>query len=510
MQQRLALAVALVLTTILAGCGGKKEVAVGATPDPIRLTLSDAASIIKNRRTSSFVLTQLYVTRAERASDLNAFITIDRQNALLTAQQRDDELSQGRTRGPLHGVPIVVKDNIHVAGMPNTAGTIALKNFVPTTNAPVVQRLIDAGAIVIGKTSMHELAFGISGYNEAYKTGDDFGTRNPYDPRRFAGGSSSGTGAAIAARLAPGGLGSDTGGSVRIPAGVTGIAGFRPTTGRYPGHGVTPITHSRDTPGPMGITVEDVALLDSVITGEKQPITRASLSGLRVGFYRKFHFAGLDEDTSAVVEDVLKRLRGAGVELVAIEMSELPNLADRTRFAMALYDAKDDMEAYLRNFNTGVTLDQLVGSIASKDVKGTYQNLVMPRKVPTPNGVIDAGPAYVAAMSEAYPRLWKYMDDIFNNNRVDVIIYPTTPAVAAMQGPDASNVETFLKFIRNTDPTSVAGLPSLSIPAAIGPSTDMPVGIEIAGPRGSDRRVLAIGMAIEDLLGRMPPPKRDR
>src|SRR6266550_1340412 len=171
---------------------------------------------------------------------------------------------------------------------------------------------------------------------QAYLTAPPIGTRNPYDRTRIAGGSSSGTGAAIAARLAPGGLGSDTGGSVRIPAGLTGGAGLRPTLGRYRQDGVTPIAHSRDTVGPMAQTVAGVALLDSVVMHGKVPPT-ASLSGVRLGIYRAYFFADLDADTRANVDAALEKLKAAGVTIVEVDMPDLKALNDRVSFPVALY-----------------------------------------------------------------------------------------------------------------------------------------------------------------------------
>src|SRR5437763_10091395 len=235
---RAALAVST-LIVLLAGCVSTPQ----RPSDLTELGVADAAALIRARKITSVELTQAYLARAEANRDLNAFITLDRAAALEAARRADAAL--GTAKGVLHGVPLVVKDNTHVAGLPNTAGTPALRDFVPKEHAPTVKRLVDAGAVILGKTNMHELAFGISGYNEAFYTAQPIGTRNPYDRTRIAGGSSSGTGAAIAARLAPGGLGSDTGGSVRIPAGLTGGAGLRPTIGRYRQDGVTPISHSR-------------------------------------------------------------------------------------------------------------------------------------------------------------------------------------------------------------------------------------------------------------------------
>jgi len=476
--------------------------------DVTQLSLTDAATLIHARQLTSVELTQAYIARANANPGLNVYVTLDRAGALAAAQRADADLATIKRLGPLHGVPLVVKDNTHVAGLPNTAGTPALRGFIPKANAPTVQKLVDAGAVILGKTNMHELAFGISGYNEGFFTGQPIGTRNPYDRTRFAGGSSSGTGAAIGARLAPGGLGSDTGGSVRIPAALSGGAGLRPTIGRYSQDGVTPISHSRDTVGPMGQTVADVALLDAVITGGRPPAP-APLSGVRLGVYRGYFFKDLDVDTRAVTDAALEKLRRVGVTIVDVDMPDLQKANDAASFPVALYEAYDDLKAYLAKYQTGVSVEQVAAQIESKDVKATYDGLVVPRKLPAPNGVVvDAAPLYAAAMREARPALLKVFTDTFQRYGIDALIGPTTPAVAATQGPEASSLPTFLLFIRNTDPGSNAGIPGLTIPAGLGSSTGLPVGISLDGPRDSDQRLLAIGIAIERVLGRTPPPGR--
>src|SRR4030095_14220819 len=306
--------------------------------DITQLSVVDAAQLIRDKKVTSVERTQASLTRAEANRDLNAFITLDRAGALAAAQRADADLAAGRNKGPLHGVPLVVKDNVHVAGLPNTAGTPGLKEFVPRETAPTAQRLVEAGAVLLGKTNMHELAFGISGYNEGFFTAQPIGTRNPYDRTRIAGGSSRGTGAAVGRRVGPGGLGSDPGGSVRIPAALTGGAGLRPTIGRYSQDGVTPISHSRDTVGPMAQTVADVALLHSVIVGRGVP-TPVSLSGVTLGVYRGYYWADLDGDTNAVMDTALTKLRQAGVTIVDVDMPELKKLNDAASFPVALYEA---------------------------------------------------------------------------------------------------------------------------------------------------------------------------
>jgi Asp-tRNA(Asn)/Glu-tRNA(Gln) amidotransferase A subunit family amidase len=502
MRVRSAVAI-LIAVLAAAGC-----VTIPPRPaDLTQLSLTDAATLIREGMVTSAELTQAYIARADANPGLNAYIVLDRAGAMAAARRADADVAARKSLGTLHGVPLVVKDNTHVAGLPNTAGTPALRGFVPKANAPTVQKLVDAGAVILGKTNMHELAFGISGYNEGFFTAEPIGTRNPYDRTRIAGGSSSGTGAAIGGRLAPGGLGSDTGGSVRIPAALSGGAGLRPTIGRYSQDGVTPISHSRDTVGPMGQTVLDVALLDSVITGGRPPAP-APVSGVRLGVYRGYFFKDLDVDTRAVMDASFEKLRRVGITIVDVEMPDLQKANDAASFPVALYEAYDDLKAYLAKYQTGLSVEQVAAAIASKDVKATYDGLVIPRKLPAPNGVVDAAPAYAAAMRDARPALLKIYTDTFQRYGIDALIGPTTPAVAATQGPEASSEPTFLLFIRNTDPGSNAGIPGLTIPAGLGSSSGLPVGISLDGPRGSDLRLLAIGIAIERVLGRTPPPGR--
>jgi indoleacetamide hydrolase len=497
---RAAIALSIVLA-VTAGCASTQ----GRPIDVTQIGVADAAAMIRARQITSVELTQAYLARAQANRDLNAFITLDEEGALKAARHADRQIALNLAKGVLHGVPLVIKDNTHVAGLPNSAGTPALRDFVPREHAPTVKRLVDEGAVILGKTNMHELAFGISGYNEAFFTAQPIGTRNPYDRTRIAGGSSSGTGAAIAARLAPGGVGSDTGGSVRIPAGLTGGAGLRPTIGRYSQEGVTPIAHTRDTVGPMALTVADVALLDSVVMRGTVP-PAASLDGVRLGVYRDYYFADLDDDTRTVINATLDKLRATGVTIVEVDMPQLKKLNDAVSFPVALYEAYDDLKTYLAKYQTGKTVEQVAAQIASKDVKGTYETLVVPRKLPGPNGVIDASPIYAAAMTAGRPALAKHFVDTFQKYAIEALVAPTTPAVAVAQGPQASSLETFLRFIHNTDPGSNAGIPGLTIPAGLGPSTRLPVGLSLDGLRNSDERLLAIGIAIEKLLGRTPPP----
>lgn len=495
---------ALPLSLCLAAMGFSAHAQTSA-PDITTLTASDAVRQICAGTLSSEQLVSAYLAQAKTKANLNAFITLDEAGALKAARAADSSRRRGGICKPLAGLPVVIKDNIQVQGLPATAGTPALKAFVPAADAPVVAKLRTAGAVIMGKTNMHELAFGVTGFNPTFQTGPEVGVRNAYDPTRIAGGSSSGNGTALGARMASAALGTDTGGSVRIPCAFNGCASLRPTMGRYSQQGIAPISHTRDTAGPMALSMADVALLDRVIAGGK-PIKPANLKRVRLGVAPAF-YANLDADTRAATDAALAKLRAAGVTLVDVEMPKLMELNGAVGFPVALYEAHDDMVAYLAKYPTGIDIAKLTAGIASPDVKGTFEGLVIPRKLPAANGVVDAKPAYDNAMRVARPQLQKLYSDTFAKYRLDALVFPTVTRVALAATPEASSPENFGALIQNTDPGSNAGIPGVQLPSGLGATTGLPVGLELDGPAGSDRKLLAVGMAVEEVLGRLPAPK---
>jgi indoleacetamide hydrolase len=499
---------ALLLSVIVAGvtpCASLIPSRAAQAPELDTLTAQQAAADLCAGKFTSTALVSAAIARAKANPNLNAFITLDEAGAMKAAAAFDAGHRKRSACKRLGGVPIVIKDNIEVAGLPASAGTPALKGFVPKQDAPVAAKLRAAGAIIIGKTNMHELAFGISGYNSGFKTGSEAGVRNAYDHSRIAGGSSSGTAAAIGSRMVTAGLGTDTGGSVRIPCALNGCASLRPTVGRYPQTGIAPISHTRDTAGPMASTMADVALLDRIIAGGGG-IAPVNLKQVRIGV-EKTMLANLDGDTEAAFRASLDKLKSAGVTVVDVEMPKLGELNGQVGFPVALYEAYDDMVAYLKHTGTGITIEELAKQISSPDVKGTYDGLVIPRKLPGPNNtVVDAKPAYDAAMATARPALQALYKDTFAKNKLDAIAFPTAPKVAIASNPDSSSLANFLLFIQNTDPGSNAGVPGIQVPVGLGTSSKLPVGLELDGPSGSDRKLLAIGMALDKLFGRLPPP----
>lgn len=292
---------------------------------------------------------------------------------------------------------------------------------------------------------------------------------------------------------------------MRIPCAYNGCSSLRPTVGRYPQQGILPISHTRDTAGPMALAMSDVELLDRVITGAP-PVRGAPLKRLRLGLVKQF-VSGLDADTQQAFDAAVAKLKTAGVTMVELDLPQVTELNNAVSFPVALYEPFDDVGAFLAHTGTGITLQALAQQIASPDVKGTYQGLVIPRKLPGPdNTVVDAKPAYDNAMHTARPALQKLYRDAFAQHKLDAFVFPTVPQIPIAANPDASSVPNFFAIIRNTDPGSNAGVPGVQVPIALGASSRLPIGLELDGPAGSDRRLVAIGMAVESVMGRLSPP----
>ncbi|CAN1525434.1 GatA Asp-tRNAAsn/Glu-tRNAGln amidotransferase A subunit and related amidases [Burkholderiaceae bacterium] len=510
----------------LTACGGDSA---STSEDPLlALTATQVVTSIKNGTLKAETYMAAMIARAKAASGLNGMIFLNESEALKAAKAVDAAKTAGTPLGALAGLPIVVKDNINTKDMKTTGGTSSLRNFQPTSNAPSVQKLLDAGAIILGKSNLHEWAFGITTTNFTLGT-DQSGLatragKNPYDTSRIPGGSSGGTAIAVAARFAPAGLGTDTGGSTRVPASFCGIAGFRPSVGdggtdrRYRDtvNDALPISTTRDTVGPMGRTVADIALLDAVITGGTVPTAKA-LKGLKIGIPAAF-WTGLDDSVKPVAEAAKKKLADAGVVFVEADLTGIMALNDSVSFPIALHEPVNAIPAYLNANNAPVrTVAAVIAGLASPDVQGAFGAIAGDVFGPAPgNGAYDAAMVPVTGGRAQLQKLYK---DYFLEKDVACVLFPTTllaaPKIDAAKGSDKlsytvggveqKDKDTFGTCIRNTDPCTNAGLPSLSIPAGM-TAGGLPVGMEIDGPLGSDANLLAIGMAIEAVWGSVKTP----
>lgn len=472
-------------------------------PSPLtEMTIATISSALRQGDITSVELVKACLERAEQGKELNVFITLDAKKALADAQEADEQRKNGQVMKPLSGIPIVIKDNIHTSGLRSTAGTPAFSDYIPSEDAPTVAKLREAGAIILGKTNMHELAFGATGYNQAFNTGRAMGVRNAYDPSRIAGGSSSGSAAALGARMACGALGTDTGGSLRIPPALNGCVALRPSMGRYSSLGIIPIAASRDTVGPMALSMEDLTLLDSIITDEFE-LPKLKAHELRLGLAQEF-WRNLDADTKQLAEATIEQLKFHGVTFVSIEDAGLQALNEPVGFAVVIHEAYDCMVKYLNDYEHGIRIEDLAQRICSPDVRAIYDEWVLPRKIPTADGLVDVAPLYHVAQNGGRELLRKRYQELFTLHKLDALIFPTTAIVAPLANDDIYQAANFERLIQNTEPAASAGIPSLQLPAGLGTSTGLPVGMELDAPMGSDRRLLAIGQILENILGRVP------
>jgi len=460
-------------------------------------TAREAVSAMARRQISAVEYATALLERTEVWSGIGAFVTLDADHVMAEARRADT----GRVAGPLAGLPIAFKDAIGTQQLPTTAATPALREHRPSEDAQVVADLRTAGAYVYGKLNMHELSYGITSNNQAYGP-----VRNPHGPDYIPGGSSGGAGAAVAACLVPVAVGTDTGGSVRIPAALCGTVGFRPSTGRYPQSGIIPVSHTRDTAGPLARSVDDVALVDATVTRVADHLEMPTPSDIRLGVPNNHYLDNMHPDTQAVFEARLSELRQVGFELVPVDVDSVQPPLRGCGFPIAIWETKTDLTAYLKaQIGEERTLKDLIDRVASPDVRAALTGLLDPE-------FENMAPSYQDAIKTRRPALQKSFAQCFSTGRLDALIFPTTVLPAALIGEDetvslnGAEVPTFATFIHNTDPGSIAGLPGISLPAGL-TQGGLPVGIELDGPANSDRHLLAVAQVVES---QWPPIRHPR
>ncbi len=471
----------------VAGTSGR-ALAGGASAgkDGLPKSVVEAGKLFRSGSLTSKQLTEAYLSGIEKLEpQLNAFISVLNEEALRTAAERDEELKNGKDRGPLHGIPIVIKDLMDVEGTKTTVGSEAFKDRQSTSDATVVRKLKEAGCILLGKTNMNAFAAGVSGTNSTF--GD---THNPWDLDRSPGGSSSGTGAAIAANLCLGGPGTDTGGSIRVPASWLGIAGIRPTFGLVSLKGLYPRSLSLDTTGPLAHNVRDLAIFLDAMAGFDPEDKNSALAqprvsytaalkdgvkGLRIGIVDNYTYANVDEPVAAAVKEAAKTFKDLGAEIVPIKVKPLEGQLDYAKLfsEILLYEFNQILGD---QFRSTPDAERLFGPIVT-------DNIAKGSKVTTEQyeSRIRERPFVIAEVKEAF-------------RSVDALLTPSLPTTAPLLKAAAKDFGRGRQF---TIPFSYTALPSVAIPCGFSPE-GLPIGMQLVGNHFQEALLLRMAAAFED------------
>ena len=443
-------------------------------------SIQQASELLRQGSISPVELTTECLARVEKLNpQLNAFITVTADSALAQARQAESEIQRGDWRGPLHGIPLALKDLIDTEGVRTTAASSLFKDRLPAEDAEVIRRLRAAGAVLLGKQNLHEFAYGGSSMVSYFGE-----MRNAWNTEHITGGSSGGSATAVAAGMGFGAIGTDTAGSVREPAALCGVVGLKPTYGRVSVRGVIPLSVSLDHVGPFARTVADVAIILQAIAGfdakDKTSVDHPvedyvtaigkSLKPLRIGIPRKFFFEDLDPDVSSAINHALSGLQAMGGELRDLEM---PISTDRTL---------QSAEAYAFHAEFVARTPEL------------YQPETL-RRIRTGENVTQAT---LLECRRELERMRREIAATFAD--VDLLVTPTTPipapSIAELQkNPDMLRPRELL-LLRNTRPINVWGLPAISIPCGFTPA-GLPIGMQIIGPHWGEARVLQLAHAYE-------------
>jgi aspartyl-tRNA(Asn)/glutamyl-tRNA(Gln) amidotransferase subunit A len=416
-----------------------------------------------------------FLERIERAqSRLNAFITVTPELALVAAREVDAARARG-TPLPLDGMPVAVKDNVDVAGAPSTAGSRLYAERVAERDSPVVTCLRAAGAVIVGKTNLHELAFGATCLNEAFGT-----VVNPWDATRIPGGSSGGSGVAVAADLCVGAIGTDTGGSIRLPAAFCGVAGLRPTFGTVSTDGVLPVARSLDTVGPLARSAADLVSLYAVLA-DVPAVDPGPVAGLRVGLPTSFFFDAVDSEVERRVTEAAGVVQSLGATVGAVD---LPGAAAASE-ACGILIRSEALGVHQRDLAERPELFE----------NGTRRRLALAR------GVTAGDLARVRRLATDWRECLRLAFE-----QVDVVLTPTTPAPAPASG-GADTIATTAAVVPFTHAFSLALVPSVSLPCGL-TSDGLPVGVQLAAPDRSELLLLRVAAALQGVTDwhlRRPP-----
>lgn len=465
------------------------------------LTIKEASDLIRKQEISPVEITNAVLESIRKHEPkINSFITVLEESALDAAVRAENQISKGNYLGPLHGIPVALKDLFVMQGAPSTSGSRMLENFMSPYNATVTEKLLEAGAVVIGKNNMDEFAMGSS--NETSFFGP---VKNPWDPDRVPGGSSGGCAAATSAGFCLGSVGTDTGGSIRQPASLCGVVGMKPTYGRVSRYGMIAFASSLDQAGPIARTVEDAAIIlrtiaghdprdsTSVNTGVPDYISEIAggMKGLKVGVPAEYFIEGMDPDVEKHIKEALDVIRSSGAEIIEISLPHTryailayyiiapseasSNLAryDGVRYGYRTPDARSLRDLYFKTRSEGFGEE-----VKRRIMLGTYA---------LSSGYYDA---YYLKAQKVRTLVRKDFTDAFR--KVDVIMAPTTPEVAFRFGDKTDDpLKMYLSDIL-TIPANIAGIPGISVPCGLN-SEGLPIGLQILGKPFDEISVLKTG-----------------
>ncbi|MFF2353345.1 amidase [Kitasatospora sp. NPDC058115] len=457
---------------------------------PSDLTVADAAAAIAARRLSPVELTESVLERLEATQPrLNAYVTVTADAARAAAARAERELLAGRHRGPLHGIPYALKDNIDTAGIRTTASSRQWADRVPTRDATLAARLTAAGAVLVGKTHTHEFAYGLT----TPQTG------NPWHPDRVAGGSSGGSAVAVATGSALFALGTDTAGSVRVPAALNGVVGLKPTYGLLSCHGIAPLAWSLDHPGPITRTAHDAALVLDALTGQDphDPATHTpppadvprphDLRGLRVGIPRTYFFDRITPDVDKAVRTTIDHLTALGARTVEIDTPLADHLLP-TLWGLMAPEASAAHEHHLRH-TPHLYGDDVRTLLEAGRLLPAVDHLVAQRARTLIN------------------RTWRHLF-----THVDVLATPTVPLTATprtqsdVHWPDSTTETVTNAYLRLTAPANLTGQPALTLPIALDP-TGLPIGLQLIAPHHHEPTLFHLATTLQQALPTLRPPQ---